>query len=151
MKIGLLREGKIPPDKRVPFSPDQCAHILKNNASISICVQPSDNRCFSDLEYKKKGAHVTEDLSESDVIMGIKEVPIEMLIDRKIFLFFSHTIKKQPYNRELLKKIIAKKIQLIDYETLVYEDNKRVIGFGRYAGIVGAYNTFLGYGKKTKK
>jgi len=151
MKIGLLKEGKIPADKRVPFSPDQCAYIMDLYHNVSIYIQPSSNRCFSDFEYKKNGVFVKKDLSECDIIMGIKEVPIDMLIDNKMFLFFSHTIKKQPYNQLLLKKIIEKNIQLVDYETLTDQNYKRLIGFGRYAGIVGCYNTFLAYGKKTKK
>lgn len=150
MKIGLLREGKIPPDRRVPFSPVQCKIILDTYSDISISIQSSEIRCFSDLEYQKNGVSIQENLSDCDIIMGVKEVPINMLIDNKIFLFFSHTIKKQPYNQKLLKTIITKNIQLIDYETLVDEHNKRIIGFGRYAGIVGAYNSFLAYGKKSK-
>ena len=150
MKIGLLKEGKVPPDKRVPFSPNQCAGILKLYPSISLYIQPSINRCFPDLEYKKNGVILTEDLSVCDIIMGVKEVPINMLIDNKIFFFFSHTIKKQPYNKLLLQTILKKNIQLVDYETLITENNQRIIGFGRYAGIVGCYNTFLAYGKKTK-
>ena len=109
MKIGLLREGKIPPDKRVPFSPNQCAYIIKTYPHISLYIQPSKYRCFSDLEYKKNGVQLIEDLSTCDIVMGIKEVPINMLINNKIFLFFSHTIKKQPYNKYLLQKIILKK------------------------------------------
>jgi len=151
MKIGILREGKNPPDKRVPFSPTQCYTILSQYPHISIYIQSSSHRCFLDSDYLEKGVIIKEDLSECNIIMGIKEVPINMLIDGKVFLFFSHTIKKQSYNQDLLKTIIRKKIQLIDYETLVDENYKRLIGFGRYAGIVGAYNTFLAYGKKTKK
>ena len=150
MKIGLLREGKVPPDKRVPFSPDQCADILGKYSNISLYIQPSSIRCFPDLEYHKKGVFVLEDLSECDVLMGVKEVPVDMLINNKMFFFFSHTIKKQPYNKKLLQTIIRKKIQLVDYETLVDNNKKRIIGFGRYAGIVGCYNTFLAYGKKMK-
>ena len=150
MKIGLLREGKMPPDKRVPFSPIQCRDIVKKYPTISIYIQPSSIRCFPDSEYKKNGVILTEDLSLCDVIMGVKEVPINMLIPNKLFFFFSHTIKKQPYNQELLKTIIQKKIQLVDYETLIDHNNNRIIGFGRYAGIVGCYNTFLAYGKKSK-
>tara|TARA_Y100001968_G_C19427844_1_gene755371 strand:+ start:501 stop:1694 length:1194 start_codon:yes stop_codon:yes gene_type:complete len=151
MKIGLLREGKNPPDKRVPFSPVQCKYIMNNFDNISIYIQPSDYRCFSDLNYQKNGVVLVEDLSICDVIMGVKEVPIDMLIDDKIFFFFSHTIKKQPYNKKLLQQIVKRNIRLIDYETLLNSDKKRIIGFGRYAGIVGCYNTLLAYGKKTKK
>ena len=151
MKIGILKEGKNPPDKRVPFSPEQCSQILKSHPNISMFIQPSDNRCFSDLEYLECGVNLEEDLSDCDVLMGVKEVPIDMLIKEKIFFFFSHTIKKQPYNKKLLQNIIKNRIQLIDYETLLDVNGKRIIGFGRYAGIVGCYNTFLAYGKKTKK
>lgn len=149
MKIGLLREGKNPPDKRVPFSPNQCKDILQVYPQITLYAQPSTIRCFSDSDYQENGVIIQEDLSVCDVLLGVKEVPINMLIDNKIFFFFSHTIKKQPYNQELLKAVINKKIQLVDYETLIYPNKKRVLGFGRYAGIVGAYNTFLAYGKKT--
>ena len=151
MNIGLIKEGKNPPDKRVPFSPDQCAYIMQLYPSISLYAQPSKNRCFIDSEYKKNGVILTDDLSICDIIMGVKEVPINMLIDNKIFFFFSHTIKKQPYNKLLLQAILEKKIQLVDYETLVGKDQKRIIGFGRYAGIVGCYNAFLAYSKKKNK
>ena len=136
MKIGLLREGKVPPDKRVPFSPDQCADILGKYSNISLYIQPSSIRCFPDLEYQKKGVFVLEDLSDCDVLMGVKEVPVDMLINNKMFFFFSHTIKKQPYNKKLLQTIIRKKIQLVDYETLVDNNKKRIIGFGRYVYII---------------
>jgi len=149
MNIGLIKEGKIPADKRVPFSPKQCAQIMQLYPAISLYAHPSKNRCFLDSEYKKNGVILTDDLSVCDIIMGVKEVPVNMLLDEKIFFFFSHTIKKQPYNKLLLKSILEKKIQLIDYETLVGEDNKRIIGFGRYAGIVGCYNSFLAYANKT--
>ena len=151
MNIGLLREGKPPPDKRVAFSPDQCAYIMQSYPELSLYAQPSQSRCFLDLEYEKNGVIITEDLSNCDVIMGIKEVPIDMLINNKIFFFFSHTIKKQPYNKLLLQAILEKNIQLVDYETLRGGDKKRIIGFGRYAGIVGCYNSFLAYGKKSTK
>ncbi|MBF26013.1 MAG: alanine dehydrogenase [Flavobacteriales bacterium] len=151
LNIGLLREGKVPPDRRVVFSPKQCADILHKYPEVSIFIQSSQNRCFSDSEYTNFGVTVREDLSMCHIIMGIKEVPIDMLIDNKIFFFFSHTIKKQPYNKLLLQSILRKNIQLVDYETLTNSKNQRLIGFGRYAGIVGCYNTFLAYGKKTKK
>lgn len=151
MKIGIIKEGKCPPDKRVPLSPEQCKYIVDNYSSVSIYVQSSEIRCFTDEEYIHNGLKIVDELSFCDIILGVKEVPIDMLLKNKVFLFFSHTIKKQPYNQELLKQIINKHIQLIDYETLVYDNGKRVLGFGRYAGIVGAYNTFLAYGLKTKK
>ncbi len=150
MNIGLIREGKNPPDKRVVFSPEQCSYIMSNFNNITIYVQPSSIRCFSDSNYTKSGVLLSNDLSHCDIIMGVKEVPIDMLIDKKVFCFFSHTIKKQSYNQNLLKTILNKNIQLVDYETLVDRKGKRLIGFGRYAGIVGCYNSFLTYGMKTK-
>jgi len=148
MKLGVIKEGKVPPDKRVPLTPKQCA-FLKQKFSFEIVVQPSPIRCFNDQEYIDEGILLQDDLSDCDVILGVKEVPIKDLIDDKKFVFFSHTIKEQPYNQNLLKQIIKKNIQLIDYEVLKAQDGKRVLGFGRYAGIVGCYNAFLTYGLKT--
>ena len=148
MKLGVIKEGKIPSDKRVPLTPKQCS-FLKKNFSFDIVIQPSLIRCFTDQEYINEGISLQDDLSDCDIIIGVKEVPISDLINDKIFIFFSHTIKKQPYNKTLLKKIIEKKIQLVDYEVLKDQDGKRVLGFGRYAGIVGCYNAFLTYGLKT--
>src|SRR5690606_15860848 len=88
------------------------------------------------------------DLNDCDIIMGVKEVKIDDLIPNKRFIFFSHTFKKQPYNRDLLRAILDKKIALTDYETMTNTNGKRLIGFGRYAGIVGCYNGFRTYGLK---
>ena len=148
IKIGILREGKVPPDKRVPLTPAQCKKVEAIYPHVKIIVQPSPVRSFKDQEYIDAGISLSEDLSVCDIIMGVKEVNVEDLIPNKKFMFFSHTFKKQPYNRELLKAVLEKKIQLIDYEILKNTSNKRVIGFGRYAGIVGAYNGFLTYGQK---
>lgn len=150
IRIGLIREGKKPLDKRVAFSPEQCRIIQQKFTQVKILVQPSEHRCFSNEAYENEGIQLQEDLSDCDILMGIKEVPIDELIDNKTYLFFSHTIKKQPYNRKLLQAIIQKNIRLIDYETLVWENGSRVLGFGRFAGIVGAHNGFLAYGKKVK-
>ncbi len=148
MKLGVIKEGKVPPDKRVPLTPKQCA-FLKQKFSFEIVVQPSSIRCFNDQEYIDEGILLQDDLSDCDVILGVKEVPIKDLINNKKFVFFSHTIKKQPYNQNLLKQIVQKNIQLIDYEVLKGQDGKRVLGFGKYAGIVGCYNAFLTFGFKT--
>jgi hypothetical protein len=148
IKIGLIREGKVPPDHRVPLTPKQCRSIQTLYPNVEMIVQPSPIRAYKDEEYTAEGIRLSEDLSECDIIMGVKEVKIEDLIPNKKFLFFSHTIKKQPYNRDLLRAILEKKIQLIDYETLKNKQNKRIIGFGRYAGIVGTYNAFRTFGLK---
>ena len=146
--IGVIREGKVPPDKRVPLTPKQCKLLETKYPHVQVVVQPSPIRAYSDQAYLDEGITLREDLSECDIILGVKEVNIEDLIPGKKFMFFSHTIKKQPYNRELLQAIVEKNIQLIDYEVLKNKANKRVIGFGRYAGIVGCYNGLLTFGLK---
>ena len=148
IKIGVIREGKVPPDKRVPITPIQCRSLLDVYPNLEIVVQPSLIRAYSDTSYMNLNIAMSEDLTDCDIVIGVKEVNIEDLIPNKKFMFFSHTIKKQPYNRDLLQAVIDKNIQLIDYEALKDKNNRRVIGFGRYAGIVGCYNGFLTYGAK---
>lgn len=148
MKFGIIREGKNPPDKRVVFSPKELDNFRKQYPQASFKVQTSPIRVFEDAEYEKLGFEVTEDLSDCDVLLGVKEVPIADLIPNKTYLFFSHTIKKQPYNKKLLQTCLERNIRLIDHETLVDEKGTRLIGFGRYAGIVGAYNGFRAFGIK---
>ena len=148
LKIGLIREGKVPSDNRVALTPLQCKW-LRENKNISIIVQHSETRCYSDTEYLKAGIEVKEDISECDILLGIKEVPVDMLIPGKTYFFFSHTRKLQPYNQKLIKAIIEKKITLIDYECLEHEDGTRLIGFGFFAGVVGAHNGMMAYGKRT--
>lgn len=148
MTLGIIREGKEPPDKRVPFTPKQVEEIQQRFPQIKIVCQESSARCFKDDEYRTLGIEVVEDVRDCDIFMGIKEVPIQQLIDGKTYLFFSHTIKKQPYNKKLLQTILAKKIRLIDYEVLKDKQGNRLVAFGRYAGIVGAYNGLWMYGKR---
>ena len=148
LKIGLIREGKTPPDKRVPFTPLQVEEIEQRFPEVKVVCQQSPMRCFQDDEYREFGNEVIDDMSDCDVLMGIKEVPISELIAGKTYLFFSHTIKKQPYNRKLLLAVLKKKIRLIDYEALKDNQGNRSVAFGRYAGIVGAYNGLWSYGKR---
>ena len=148
-RIGLIREGKIPADNRVSLTPAQCKWIHKNVPQIQIIVQSSAHRCFSDREYLSAGAEVKENISDSDILLGIKEVPIEQLIPGKTYLFFSHTKKKQPHNQQLLKAILDQEITLVDYECLEHEDGQRIIGFGFFAGVVGAHNGMMAYGNRT--
>lgn len=150
MKIGILREGKTPPDKRVVLSPKQCTQFIQQYPDIDLVVQPSSIRCFSDDQYLSLGINMQEDLSDCDILMGVKEVAINDLIPEKTYLFFSHTIKKQHYNRQLLKRMLELNIRMVDYEVLTDVNGKRIIGFGRYAGIIGCYNGFLAIGKRTK-
>lgn len=148
MKFGIIREGKNPPDKRVPFAPKQCAQLKSKYSELDLVVQSSPIRCFVDDAYEAEGVSVVDTVNDCDVIFGVKEVPYDMLAEEKTMLFFSHTIKKQPYNRTLLQEVLRKKVRLIDYETLTYPNGARVLGFGRYAGIVGAYNALIAHGKR---
>ena len=150
MKIGIIREGKIPVDRRTPFTPEILDEIQKRvGDSLSFCVESSTFRCYTDEEYQAKGIEVVRDLSDADILFGVKEVPITQLIPKKTYFFFSHTIKKQPRNKAMMQSILAKSIRLIDYELLKNQAGERVVAFGRWAGVVGAYNAFWTYGKKT--
>lgn len=148
IKFGIIKEGKTPPDKRVVFTPAVLAKFKKQFPQAEIVVESSDVRIFKDEDYREKGFVVTNDLSDCDVLLGVKEVPIEQLIPNTKYFFFSHTIKQQPYNRDLLRAILDKNIELYDHEVLVEANGNRLVGFGRYAGIVGAYNGFRAYGLK---
>ena len=148
LKFGILREGKVPPDARVPLSPQQCRQVI-DLFPVKLVVQPSPIRCFTDAEYKAYHIDLQEDLSSCDVLLGVKEVPIDLLIPDKTYLFFSHTIKQQPSNRKLLQAILAKHIRMIDYETLTDPTGNRLIAFGFYAGIVGSHNGLWTYGQRT--
>ena len=150
MKIGIIREGKFPPDRRVPFTPLQLREIsVAYGGKLSFLVESSPFRCFEDEEYRQAGIAVLDDISEADILFGVKEVPVDQLINGKTYFFFSHTIKKQVKNRGLLKAILLKNILLIDYEVIKNKNGDRVVAFGYWAGIVGAYNAFYSYGIKT--
>ena len=149
MKIGIVKETKNPPDKRVPLSPENCEELKATFPTIELVVQSSDIRAFKDSEYTDLGIDVVSDVSYCDVLLGVKEVKKDRLLANKTYFFFSHTIKEQPYNRDLLNFMLKKNIKMVDYETLTYPKNGRILGFGRYAGIVGAYNAFLAFGVKS--
>tara|TARA_R110002051_G_scaffold255120_1_gene314152 strand:+ start:339 stop:1541 length:1203 start_codon:yes stop_codon:yes gene_type:complete len=148
MKFGIIRERKNPPDKRVVLSPNACQKVLNAHEKAEIIVEPSPIRAYTDDMYKQLGLTVADEMKNCDVLLGVKEVPIESLIPNKKYFFFSHTIKKQPYNRKLLKAILEKNIEMYDHEVITNKQEQRVVAFGRYAGIVGAYNGFRTYGLK---
>jgi len=148
MKFGLLKERKVPVDKRVVFSPTMLLEFKKQFPDAEIVVESSDVRIFKDEEYTALGFEVTNDMSNCDVLIGVKEIPVEALIPNKSYFFFSHTIKKQAHNQKMLQAIVDNDITLYDHETVVDTTNKRLIGFGRYAGIVGTYNAFRAFGQK---
>ena len=149
MRIGIVREGKTPQDNRTPFSPKQCAEIKRLFPEVEILVQPSPIRCFTDEEYRLQDIPLQEDLSECDILFGVKEALIDTLMEGKTYLFFSHTKKKQAHNKKLMQAFIEKKIRMIDYECLTHDDGHRIVGFGYWAGVVGAHNGLLTYGRKT--
>ncbi|MCB0642249.1 MAG: alanine dehydrogenase [Phaeodactylibacter sp.] len=148
MKLGIIREGKVPPDSRVPLTPAQCRNIL-DHTDLEIAVEPSPNRAYSDAEYQELNISLQSDLDDCDILLGVKEVPIQQLLPNKTYFFFSHTIKEQVYNRKLLQAVLEKNIQLIDYEVLTNERGKRLIAFGRFAGMVGAHNALFTYAQRT--
>jgi saccharopine dehydrogenase (NAD+, L-lysine-forming) len=151
LTIGLIREGKTPPDKRVAFTPLQTEEVMQRFPHVRVQVQPSEVRCYRDAEYTDLGVIAHHELHACDVLLGIKEVPIDQLLPRKTYCFFSHTIKKQPYNRKLLQAVLKKNITLIDYEAMKDLYGNRLVAFGRYAGIVGAYNGLWAYGKRYQR
>ena len=154
LTLAIISESR-KDDNRTPLTPKQATHLLKKFSNLKIIVEPSKNRCFKDEDYLKAGGVIKSDISEANIILGVKEVNINKLIANKTYLFFSHTIKMNKNNsegtqgtpgvekKELLKEIIRKNITLIDYENI--RDNSgngyRYLGFGRFAGIVGCYNT----------
>ena len=148
MKFAIIKERKNPPDRRVVLSPQACEKIVQEFPKAEILVEKSDVRVFEDSKYSELGFQVLDDVSGADVMIGVKEVPIDALIPNKKYFFFSHTIKKQPYNRKLLKAILDKNIELYDHETIVNKKGFRLIGFGYYAGVVGAYNGIRTLGLK---
>lgn len=149
LRIGLIREGKSPADNRVALTPAQCKWLHMNFDDIRITVQNSEKRCYPDKEYLQAGVEVKEDLSDCNLLLGIKEVPIDMLLEGKTYMFFSHTKKMQAHNQPLMQALLNKKITLIDYECLEHDDGTRIIGFGFFAGIVGAHNGMMAYGNRT--
>ncbi|GGA86439.1 alanine dehydrogenase [Puia dinghuensis] len=145
----MLREGKIPADNRVALTPAHCKWIHKTSTEVRVIAQASPERCYSDKEYLAAGVEVREDMTGCDILLGIKEVPAKTLLPGKTYLFFSHTKKQQPDNRQMFRAILEKKITLIDYECLEHDDGQRILGFGFFAGVVGAHNGIMAYGQRT--
>lgn len=149
--IGIARETKKPADNRTPFSPKQCKEIQDKYPHIQFIVQPSPIRCFNDSEYAQNNIKLSEDLSACEIIFAVKEAAIDTILHDKTYFFFSHTKKAQVHNKNLMKALIAKNVRMIDYECLTHDDGHRIVGFGYWAGVVGAHNGLLTYGKKFKQ
>jgi alanine dehydrogenase len=150
LKIAVIREGKIPQDTRTPLAPKYARELMDHFPEVEVLVESSPIRCYSDEEYRRLNITVTDDIADCDLFIGVKEVPDHLLVPGKAYMFFSHTIKKQPHNRHLLQAILSKKIRLIDYELLTDDNCVRLIGFGHYAGLVGAHYALLMWGKRNK-
>lgn len=151
MKIGIIRETKVPEDYRVALTPNEIVSLQQQFANAEFVVQSSPTRAYSDEEYRSKGVTVRDNIDDCDLLLGIKEAKIETLLPNKHYFFFGHIAKMQPYNKPLLQKMIAQKITFSDYEYLVDDKNQRLCAFGWWAGVVGVYNTLRAYGIRTNK
>lgn len=149
LKLGILKEGKVPSDNRVALTPSQCRWVRDHFPHCTVVVQKSESRCFSDREYSLAGILLADTLEDCDILLGIKEVPPAQILPGKTYLIFSHTCKKQPHNQKLLQAIVEQQCSLVDYECLRHDDGQRIIGFGFFAGIVGAHNGIMAYGNRT--
>jgi len=148
-KIGLVSETKTPPDRRVVLPPAQAKELMTLFPNIEVVAQPSKLRCYADIEYTQQGVALQDDLSDCDLLLGVKEVKIDALKNGKTYLFFAHVAKKQPHNRKLLQAIVDKGITLLDHEYLTAKTGERLVAFGHWAGIVGAYNGLIALGRRT--
>lgn len=150
-KIGLIKETKTPPDRRVALPPAQAVDLMKKFPNVEVVAQPSDLRCYKDSEYKDVGIALQDDLSDCDLLIGVKEVKIPALIPNKTYLFFAHVAKKQPHNQALIQAIAKNGITLLDHEYLTDKKGVRLVAFGRWAGVVGAYNAMRARGIRTDR
>lgn len=151
LKVGILRETKNPPDRRVPLTPPQIVALQELYPQAQFYVQPSDFRSYTNDEYEYLDIPLKEDLRDCDILMGVKEIDRRTFIHGKTYLFFAHVVKKQPHNGEMFRAMAEQKLTLIDYELMTTDEGRRIVAFGRYAGIVGAYNGLRAAGIRTNK
>lgn len=149
LKVGILKETKTPPDRRTAISPQLGVELVNKFPNVELFIQSSDIRAYKNNEYTELGLTVTEDVSHCDILIGVKEVHIPELIADKTYLFFSHTAKEQEYNRALLQEFLKKNIKMLDHEYFTDEKGMRLVAFGNWAGLVGAYNGLIALGKRT--
>src|SRR5512137_2752822 len=140
LKVGILRETRNPPDRRVPLTPPQIIALEETYPEVQFFIQPSDFRCYSNEEYEYLGIPLREDLRDCDILLGVKEIDKRTFIPEKTYMFFAHVAKKQPHNRDMFCEMINRRVRLIDYEYLTTDGGQRLVAFGKHAGIVGAYN-----------
>jgi saccharopine dehydrogenase (NAD+, L-lysine forming) len=151
LRVGILRETRNPPDRRVPLTPPQIIALEELYPNVEFFVQPSDFRCYSNEEYEYLDIQLREDLRDCDILLGVKEIDKRTFISGKTYLFFAHVAKKQPHNHEMFREMVEKHISLIDWEYLTTDKGQRIVAFGRHAGIVGAYNGLRARGIKTNR
>jgi saccharopine dehydrogenase (NAD+, L-lysine forming) len=151
LKVGILRETRNPPDRRVPLTPPQIIALEETYPEVQFFIQPSDFRCYSNEEYEYLNIPLREDLRDCDILMGVKEIDKRTFIPGKTYLFFAHVAKKQPHNLDMFRAMVENRLTLIDFEYLTTSEGQRVVAFGRHAGIVGAYNALRARGIKTNK
>jgi saccharopine dehydrogenase (NAD+, L-lysine forming) len=148
--IGIRHEDKYVMERRAPLTPLHVARLIRNK-KLDFIIQHSEKRVFSDQEYRDTGASVENDLSKCSVIFGVKEMPESFFEDDKTYIFFSHVIKGQSYNMPMLRRMMEKRCNLIDYERVVDEQGRRLIFFGRYAGLAGMINSLWSLGLRLKE
>jgi saccharopine dehydrogenase (NAD+, L-lysine forming) len=151
LRVGILRETRNPPDRRVPLTPPQITALEETYPYVQFFVQPSDIRCYSNEEYEYLDIPLREDLRDCDILLGVKEIDRRTFIPGKIYMFFAHVAKKQLHNLDMFREMAARELTFIDFEYLTDEKGQRVVAFGRHAGIVGAYNGLRARGIKTNK
>ncbi len=147
VRLGIRREDKSPFERRVPLTPTAVRELLAV-APVRVLVQPSSNRIYTDEEYLRAGADLHEDLAASDLVFAVKEIPVTLIEKERRYFFFSHTIKGQPYNMLLLRRMLEQKVTLVDYECIVDEAGRRLVFFGPYAGLAGMIDTLAAYGAR---
>jgi alpha-aminoadipic semialdehyde synthase len=146
MLIGIRREDKNRWERRVPLTPEDLAELAAGG--LAFRAQPSPIRIFPDEAYRRAGAEVAEDLGACDLILGVKEIPSELLLPRKSYLYFSHVIKCQPYNMPMMKRLLELGCTLYDYELIADEQGRRLVFFGRHAGLAGMIDTLHALGAR---
>ena len=145
--IGIRREDKNVWERRSPLTPEQVAELAAEQR-LRFVVQPSEIRAFSDSEYHDVGAEVSDDLSGCPVVLGIKEMPESAFLPKRTYVFFSHVIKGQHKNMPMLRRMMELGCSLVDYEKITDDSGRRLVFFGRFAGIAGMVDTLAGLGKR---
>ena len=150
MKIGIRREDKSKWEARIPLVPEDMA-ALRRDHGVEFRVQPSNQRAFSEEELTRAGAEVDEDLSPCPIILGVKEIPVSRFESSKTYVFFSHTIKGQPYNMAMLRRLMNLGCNLIDYERIASDAGQRLVFFGVHAGLAGMIDTLWALGQRLER